>query len=238
MTDVDRDCLAFRRQVGATPDEPDAALQAHERSCPACAAFAREQRALDRRLQVALRLDVPAELPARVIWRQAARRRLPRRLALAAGFVLVAGLGLVLAQLLPPAVLPAGPLVADVVAHIEHEPDLLLPTSARAEPVRVRAVLTRGGVELPEPLPDVVHAGLCPFRGHLVPHLVVNVDGEPVSVLVLANETVTRAEAIHVDGYDGIVVPNGQGSIAIVAPRPDLIAPVRARFDTVRWTAI
>lgn len=229
-------CLAFRRRIGAEPGCRDRAILAHEAECAACAGFARAGQALERRLHAALTVPVPEQLAARVIWRQVSRRRRPR-LALAAGVLLAAALGLLVPYRLPPA--PAGLLPADVIAHIRHEPALLaLPMRVRVAPAQVRRVLTSAGVESADPFPDAMHAGLCLFHDRLVPHLVIEVAGEAVSVLLFPDETVTAPREIHVDGYEGILVPHGRGSMAIVAPRPELITPARQRFAHLRWTGV
>lgn len=221
------DCLEFRQIVGADPARREAALAEHRLACPACREFAASQERLSLRIGSALRMPVPGELEARILWRQAnARPRRIRNFSIAATLLLSLGIGFFTYMTLGPAALGK-----DVIAHIHHEPELLLPTSALAEPQRVNAVLNRGGYRVSGELGHVSHAGLCPFRGRLVPHLVMNVDGEPVSVLLLPHETVSRAQGIHEDGFDGIILPSGDGSIAIVAPREDLILPVRHELE-------
>jgi hypothetical protein len=230
-------CLEFRQTVGAVPETRDAAVAEHRLQCRACAEFAAAQLALDRRLEVALRIPVPDDLRARVIFNQSGRWMRPERLwagrwlAIAASLLLAATLGFALVQLTGNDNLPVA-----VVAHIEHEPDLLLPAAQLAEPVRVNAVLDRGGALLDRPLDNVTHAGLCPFHGKLVPHLVMRVDGKPVSVLLLRDEQVDAPQEISEDGYHGVVAPHGAGSIAIVGARPDLVIPVREQLEAaVRW---
>ena len=214
------DCFEFRRIVGAVPDSRDAGIAAHRLECRACAAFAASQYALDRRLEAALRVPVPDDLKARVIFNQSGRwmRARPRPwLAIAASLLLAAGLGFGLTQF----------IAGDA---------LLAPTTRTAEPVRVSAVLDRGGVMLKQPLDNVTHAGLCPFRGRLVPHLVMHVDGEPVSVLLLKDEPVDAEKEFDEDGYRGVIVPRAGGSIAIVGARPDLLQPVQNQLEAaVRW---
>lgn len=226
-------CLEFRQIVGAEPQHQSAAITAHRLECPQCAEFARSQVALDRRLEAALRIPVPAELPARAVWRQGAQQRRPGRwLALAASLLLAAGIGFGVMQLDR-----FQPLPAAVVAHIDHEPELLMPPYGRAEAVRVSAVLQRGGASLSVPLTNVVHAGLCPFRGRMVPHLVVEMDGEPVSVLLLANERISGLQSVNEQGYRGVLVPHRHGSIAILASREDLLVPVREQLErNLDWT--
>lgn len=231
-------CLEFRQIVGAVPETRDAAIAEHRLQCRACAEFAAAQLALDRRLEAALRISVPDDLKARVIFNQSGRRMdSPRRglahwTTMAASLVAAATLGFALVQFTG----DDDRLSAAVVAHIEHEPDLLVPAARLAEPVRVNAVLDRGGALLDRPLDNVTHAGLCPFHGKLVPHLVVRVDGKPVSVLLLRDEPVDAAQEIDEGGYHGVIAPHGTGSIAIVGARPDLVIPLREQLEAaVRW---
>ncbi|HEX7030968.1 MAG TPA: DUF3379 family protein [Gammaproteobacteria bacterium] len=228
-------CLEFRQVVGAEPGSRDPAVLEHRLQCRACAAFAEEQAALDRRLEAALRIPVPDDLKARVIWSQAggSRRRTWHWMTMAAGIVLAALVGIFAGQIAGSRSLPA-----EIVRHIEHEPArLVFDASTRpAEAVKVSAVLENGGVDARQPLENVISAGLCPFRGHDVPHLVMRVDGEPVSVLLLADEPLRGTREFHEDGYHGVLIPHDDGAIAIVAPRPELIRPVRAHLEeTVQW---
>lgn len=227
-------CLEFRQRLGADPYARGTDVQEHRQHCRACADFAEAQLALDRRLEAALRIPVPEDLRARVIFNQTGRwqpQSVRRWLPVAAGLLLAAGLGFVLANLASSETLPAA-----IVAHIEHEPSLLLPTQRLATPVRVSAVLNEGHVRLAQPIDNVIHAGLCPFRSRQVPHLVLRVEGEPVSVLLLVNEQGSDVEEIHEGGYHGVIVPRRGGSIAIVAARPDLVQPAREQLETaVNW---
>ena len=220
-------CFEFRRQVGAEPATRDAGVLGHQLECRACAEFLREQQRLDRVLDTALRVPVPEQLPARIRWKTANQSRpWHRSLGMAATILLSLGLGFGIWTASERTV-----LAHEVVAHIQHEPALLLDTTSRADGRKVNAVVERSGLGLGLPLEDVVHAGLCPFRGRLVPHLVVAVDGEPVSVLLLRNVRSDDVRPIHDDGFNGILVPTDYGSMAIVAARPDLVAPVRAQLE-------
>lgn len=228
-------CLEFRQRTGADPQDHSPEVLEHRQNCRRCADFVEVQQALDARLEAALRIPVPEDLRARVIFNQTGRwqHRPARRhwLPIAAGLFLAAGLGFVLVNVGGSQSLPA-----EVVAHIEHEPSLLLPTQRLAEPVRVNAILNEGRVRLAQPMDNVIHAGLCPFRGRQVPHLVLRVEGEPVSVLLIANEQNGAVEEIHEDGYHGVIVPRRGGSLAIVAARPELVQPAREQLEAaVNW---
>lgn len=220
-------CLEFRQIVGADPERRDAELAQHRLVCRGCMEFASAQENLSGHLRRALHTPVPDELAARVLWRQAnAKPGWSRPLSLAAVLLASIGLGFMTYATLRPV-----SLSQDVIAHIRHEPELLLPASAMAAPQRVNAVLNRGGYGLSRDMDNVTHAGLCPFRGRLVPHLVMNVEGEAVSVLLLPHERVRDVQDIHEDGFDGVIVPAARGSIVIVAPREDLLVPVQQQLE-------
>jgi hypothetical protein len=57
----------------------------------------------------------------------------------------------------------------------------------------------------------------CWFRGHYVPHLVVQTDRGPVTVLLLTQEQgVKRREVFDEGGFHGVVVPAARGAVAVL----------------------
>ncbi|HSG64964.1 MAG TPA: hypothetical protein VLD39_08185, partial [Gammaproteobacteria bacterium] len=87
------DCSDFRELIGADPAQLDPAGVEHERSCPACAAYAQRLRASEGLITAALRFDVAAARAQRTpaVGRAAARHG--RIWALAAALA-VAAIGL------------------------------------------------------------------------------------------------------------------------------------------------
>jgi len=77
-------------------------------------------------------------------------------------------------------------------------------------------VLAKAGVRYDVRLP-VTYASPCQFRGHIVPHLVVQTDHGPLTVMVLAHVKSDTKETFSEGKYRGIVLPAGSGSIAVVA---------------------
>jgi len=63
----------------------------------------------------------------------------------------------------------------------------------------------------------VTYASPCPFRGHIVPHLVVQTDRGPLTVMVLAHVKSETQGTFTEGDYRGIVLPAGVGSVAVVA---------------------
>jgi hypothetical protein len=130
---------------------------------------------------------------------------------------------------------PAAALAAEVVAHAEGEP-ASWSSVARVPDSEVDAILRRAGVTLDAAARDVVYARTCEFRGRQIPHLVVRTTGSPVTVLVLAGERVPFRHRFNEEGYTGVLVPAGAGSIAVLA-QGDTQVDEAARIvtDALHW---
>lgn len=152
-----------------------------------------------------------------------------RRWAFAAGVLLA---GVLAASFL--ALRPGDALATDLVAHMADEPGAW----AEVQPVPQSAldlVLRRSGVRLDRVAAgEVVYANSCYLRGRQVPHLVVQTEGGPVTVLVLKGERVKARRPFDEGGFRGVLlpVPEGGGAIAVLArdaagagaARPDIDA--------------
>jgi hypothetical protein len=81
------------------------------------------------------------------------------------------------------------------------------------------------------------------FRGHTVPHLVVQTDTGPVTVMVLTHEALRSAMRFNEQGYRGVIVPvRGHGSLAVLERGPDTdiktVEAVAARVQSaLDWTS-
>jgi hypothetical protein len=155
-------------------------------------------------------------------------------MALAAGVALLAiGVALGLRWPRGPESYTPATLSADVMAHAHHEPsswtEALEPVALR----RISGVLERGEIELLDAaqLGPVTYARTCRLRGREVPHLVVQSVAGPAMVLLLAHESPRTELPLSEDGLRGVIVPVGNGSIAIVAADPAAVAAVRQRLN-------
>jgi hypothetical protein len=211
------DCGQYRRSILADPSSIDAAMRLHVDSCPDCIRYSEQLRRFEGRLERALR--VPAETPSQVVsfwqpWlRTAAPRRSRRRwLAAAASVVLAA----VIAGSLWVAA-PGRSLAADVVDHMAEEPDAWARTDLPVPQSKLDRVLSEAHVRLKAEAGTVSYANSCQFRGHDVPHLVLQTRDGPVTVMVLAHESVTRSVRFDEQGYRGVIVPvPDHGSLAVL----------------------
>jgi hypothetical protein len=229
------DCLEFRRSAGADPQHLAADSAAHADACARCAEYLRQTRALDARILAALRVPVPADGAVGGSAMGSARPVAVRGRWLAFAASIVGG---VLVGSLLWVSAPRDSLASDLVAHMGHEPGVMVATQAAADAQRLAAVLGRGGIRLRPGSQLVSYASSCTFRGHRVPHLVVQTDAGPVTVMVLPNDPVPAPVEFAEEGYVGRILPSGPGSVAVIGPGGTDLTQVAERVAAaIEWQA-
>jgi len=214
-------CLEFRRQVGAEPFTADPAVAGHRAGCPACARHQDELQAMDRLLGKAMQVGWVPGTPA-------PRRWVAMAASLVAGVLVAATLWLSW---------PAPTLASEVIGHVMHEPGAW---SAAGElpPAEVAEALDSSGARLRPGSGTVTFAKRCFFDRHWVPHLVVQTESGPVTVLLLGHRDVAAATHIDDQGFSAVVLPAPRGSIAVVGQNvAGLDAVARQILDAVEWDA-
>jgi len=198
-------CEEARLLIGADPHASLAELEAHLLTCPGCAHFREEMRALDGHIRRAM--EQPPELAG------ARRRRSTapwRQFALAASLVL-ATLAVVGVWLLR----PTETLAHEVVLHVQGEPESWL-AQEQVSAAGIDKALKGAGVSLEVTSPKIVYAHSCWFHGHYVPHLVVQTAAGPATVMILRHEQVRARSNFREAGLTGVIVPAEHGSIAVL----------------------
>jgi Protein of unknown function (DUF3379) len=199
-------CEDARLLIGADPESASQELAEHLRGCADCSALRGEMQRINGDIRRALEQPPDIRLP------RARAGAAPRwaEWAMAASVLLaaVAGVGVWLLR-------PTDTLAHEVVTHVRGEPDSWLSTHN----VSVGALdhaLRSSGIGLDFASDRIVYAQSCWFRGHYVPHLVVETTQGPATVLILRHEHVKAPDVFHESGMSGIIVPAGDGSIAVL----------------------
>ena len=239
------DCAHYRRSILADPHDPDAQLREHRETCHDCNLYSERLLRFESRLERALRVPLAsgAALPSgQVIPLRARSPRTAGRkgtLAMAASVLLaavVAG-GLWLTA-------PGPSLAADVVTHMREEPQAWRRTDVPVQSAKLAEVLRDSHLRLAAGAGAgiVSYANSCGFRGRQVPHLVMQTDAGPVTVMVLVHEHVSKPAQFDEQGYRGVIVPvAGHGSLAVLTrgAATDLksIEDIARRvLDSIVWT--
>jgi len=182
-------------------------------------------------LERALRIDVPEKATP-------ASRRKPRMwLPVAIAASLVLAVGVVVNGLYDARYFGGDDLSGDVVAHMHHEPESLRRTQASVDPGEFDRVLRQAGARLSVAPPPVSYVKLCPFRGRMVAHFVVQASHGPVTVLLLPDEHIPSRVALDEDGFTGTLLPLDEGGgIAVVGEADEDINEVKDQVaSALRW---
>jgi Protein of unknown function (DUF3379) len=196
-------CDEARLLIGADPGASTPVLEEHLATCAACARFRDEMRSLDADIRRAL------EQPPDIARPRSGRQPLPWRQWALAASVVFAVLGVWLLR-------PSDTLAREVVAHVQGEPQSWLATQ-HVSAQGITQALHGAGVALDITSDRIMYAQSCWFRGHYVPHLVIQTARGPATVLILRHEQVRARRAFHEAGMTGVIVPAEQGSIAVLA---------------------
>lgn len=232
------DCQRYRRSMLAEPRDPDPALSEHRESCRDCSLFTerlmRFESSLERGLRVTLKAAQierpPQAAPPRLRRYRAGWQAMAAAVVMA---VVVAG-GLWLG-------IPKSSLAADVVTHMREEPQAWRRTDVPVPDDALERVLRDAHMRLTAGAGLVSYANSCGFRGHQVPHLVVQTGSGPVTVMVLVHEHASKPGEFDEQGYRGVIVPvAGHGSLAVLTRGPADFATIERIAQRVQgaivWT--
>jgi hypothetical protein len=234
----------------ADPHDPDPLLREHRASCHDCNLFSERLLRFESRLERALSVALPADvaLPSdkvvplrakssRALLRSAAYRKGWLAMAASVLLALVVAGGLWLSA-------PGPSLAADVVTHMREEPQAWRRTDVPVQGSKLEDVLRDSHLRLAAAAGAgiVSYANSCEFRGHQVPHLVIQTEAGPVTVMVLVHERVSEPVQFDEQGYRGVIVPvAGHGSLAVLTrgPATDIqtVEHIAHRvLDSIVWT--
>jgi hypothetical protein len=241
------DCARYRRSMLADPHDPDPELREHREKCHDCNLYSERLLRFESRLERALRVGPAPEvasssdnvvpLRSRSSLRSSAFRRGTFAMAASVLMALLVAGGLWLSA-------PGASLAADVVTHMRGEPEAWRRTDVPVPGSKLENVLRDSHLRLAAGVGAgmVSYASSCEFRGHRVPHLVLQTDMGPVTVMVLVHEHVSKPVPFDEQGYRGVIVPvPGHGSLAVLTrgSATDLksIEHIAHRvLDSIVWT--
>lgn len=231
-------CEEYRQAISADPAFDGGAD--HLSACADCQAFRRDMQALNLRIAKAMQLSVPAlklpELPAvDNVVPMASREPLSRPVwfAMAASVLFAVIMG---ARMLGVGV-SYDSLGEEIIAHLDHEPYALRVTSTPVSDNKLRKVVPANIAEMDHGAGLITYAQSCKINGKHVPHLVIQGETGPVTILLMPDQAVSAAETLEGENIHGVIVPVGAGSIAIIGPREEPLDRVeKSVLESVTWS--
>jgi len=233
-------CEEYRQAISADPAFDGGAK--HVLSCSDCQAFRREMQGLNVRIAKAMQLSVPVlklpelpEIDTEKVVPLAARRSLSRPIwfAMAASVLFAVVMG---ARLLGIGI-TYDSLGEEILAHLDHEPYALRVTSTPVSDRRLAKAVPTDVADIDHSAGLVTYAQSCKINGKRVPHLVIQGENGPVTILLMPEQPVSASQTLDGENIHGVILPVGGGSIAIIGTREEALERIeKSVLDSVTWS--
>jgi hypothetical protein len=233
-------CEEYRHMISADPAFDGGAE--HLSACAECQAFRTQMQSLNVRIAKAMQISVPElrmpELPtidAENVVSLTGRRPLSKSgwFALAASVMLAVVIGVRMFGI----GVSYDSLAEEVLAHLDHEPAALRVSGTPVSDARLAKVVPADVARLDHSAGLISYAQSCTINGKKVPHLVIQGERGPVTILLMPDQTV--GEAVSLDGQNihGVILPVGAGSIAIIGAREEKLVRIeKSVMNSVMWS--
>lgn len=242
VSGTNMNCEEYKEAIAADPAATFEGAE-HAAACELCAAFTAEMQALDARIARALAVEVPeltmpelepVEDDNVVNLPFSRNRKMLDWIGIAAGFALAAIIGVQLLDV-PPG--DGMSLEEEILAHMDHEPGSLRVTQNPVSEARFGRVVNAAIGTMDRNVGLITYAQSCIINGKEVPHLVMQGANGPITLLLMPDEMVDVARSFWGERINGVILPHGDGSIAIIGENEQEIGEVRNKVvNSVEWS--
>jgi hypothetical protein len=233
-------CEDYKAALTADPAFEDES--GHVETCVACREYDAEMLALNEQIAAAMQISVPdltmpelPEIDTENVVSLSDRRSLskPAWLAVAATVLLAAVVGIRMTNF----GVNYGSLEDQVLAHMDGEPGALRVTSTPVSDGRLALVVPDSLATMNHDAGLITYAQTCLINGISVPHLVVQGEHGPITILLMPNEKISETKTIDGVNIQGVILQVGDGSIAIIGNREEQLDTVKKSvLDSVMWS--
>jgi len=238
-------CEDYKEALAGDPSASFEGGAEHVAACESCATFQAEMQSLDAMIAKALAIDVPElKLPeltdieddnvVNLPFRGKQTFSIPTWIGIAATVVLAAFVGLRMIDLDPGSGLP---LAEEVLAHFDHEPRALEITNVAVSDEQFSSVVNPTIGTMNRNIGLVTYAQSCIINGKVIPHLVIQGQKGPITLLLMPEEMIDAAMILDGKAVNGVILPMGNGSIAIIGERDEPLNEIEQQIiDSVEWS--
>lgn len=237
-------CKDFRLQIDAAPAEDSDDRDLHLAECAECAEYLARASAFDELVHRAMHVPAPAfdtqELrseSAEVVDLNTARTQKPAARSFSTPVWMSLAAGLVLAAFVANRFVDVAPsgadsnlLAAQILGHMVHEPYALKRTSLEVPSATVKETVSSVDAEVDDQIGLISYARSCYVNGESIPHLVVQGEHGPVTIMIMPKEHVDAVVPLENEDFHGAIVPAGDGSIAIIGRKGESIDDIRSKI--------
>jgi len=240
QTTENMNCTDYKEALMADPGFNDES--GHAETCADCQAFSAEILVLNKKIAAAMEISVPElvmpELPdidTKNVVSLSSRHVVskPAWFAIAATVLLAAVVGIRMTGLGT----SYGTLQEQVLAHVDHDASALLPSTTPVSDRELGRVVPNNIATMNHDTGLITYAQSCSINGKDVPHLVIQGARGPITILLMPHEQVAEATTFDGVSIKGIILPVGNGSIAIIGDREEQLEQVKENvLDSVMWS--
>lgn len=237
-------CEEYREAFAADPAFEDDT--GHVAACAECTEFKAEILALNASISRAMQIDVPEfsmpDLPAiedagEKVVSLASRRKptfsMPAWIGIAATVAFAAFIGI---RYIPDSNITDAELAAEILAHVDHEPWAMQATDVSVTNERLTDVMASNRGTMRSDVGLVSYAQTCIINGRSIPHLVIQGEDGPITLLLMPEEMVSMPVQLDGRGINGVILPVGDGSIALVGEKDFDVDELKERVvNSVEW---
>ncbi|MFQ5609355.1 MAG: DUF3379 family protein, partial [Woeseiaceae bacterium] len=128
------------------------------------------------------------------------------------------------------------PLADQIIAHLEHEPYAYRITDKPVSDRRLTRVVPATVATMDHDAGLITYAQSCVINGKKVPHLVIQGRRGPVTILLMPEEKIEKTQEFSGDHINGVLIPIGSGSIAIIGEEGESLQRVEENVrNSVKW---
>ncbi|GKT12555.1 MAG: hypothetical protein ISEC1_P1533 [Thiomicrorhabdus sp.] len=120
--------------------------------------------------------------------------------------------------------------VAHIVDHMKHDPELMTTFKPPSSEQELQNLFAAVGASIEQPMSNISYAGECVVNGQKGLHIVMQQNGEPVTVIIMPGQHIAAIEAFETRGYQGELLPVKGGVVAVVANNLEQVALAHMRF--------
>jgi hypothetical protein len=233
-------CDDYKQAIGADPSFDGGA--GHLSECQSCQEYRREMQALDLKIGRALALEVPElampsldDVDTGNVVTLESRRPVAMKtwFSVAATVALAVFIGFRFSGDNNTGNIS---LADEVLAHVKHEPSALLASDQKISDDHLNDIVPASIAQMDHSAGLITFAETCPISGYDVPHLVIQGEHGPITIMLLPNEKISAAISLNDENSHGVILPVGDGSIAIVGSRDEKLEEVQKKIlQSVTW---
>lgn len=131
----------------------------------------------------------------------------------------------------------SGTLEEQVLAHLDGEPSSYRVTNVPVADDRLANVVPADVATMNHDAGLITYAMSCSINGKDVPHLVIQGEKGPITILLMPHEKVAGTTELEGENIHGFIIQVGDGSIAIVGGKEETLDRVQQSvMDSVSWS--